>query len=38
MTHAALQYAQVESLHVVPRCPYTAAFLQKHREYAGLLS
>jgi hypothetical protein len=37
MTHAALQFARAEKLRVEPRCPYTAAFVQKHPEYRDLL-
>ena len=38
MTRAALEFARAEKLQVEPRCPYTAAFLQKHHEYGDLLS
>jgi len=37
MTHAALNFARSQNLKVDPRCPYTAAFLQKHLEYSDLL-
>jgi hypothetical protein len=37
MTKAALEYAQAEKLKVEPRCPYTGAFLRRHREYSDLL-
>lgn len=37
MTKAALEYARGERLKVEPRCPYTAAFLRRHREYSDLL-
>jgi predicted GNAT family acetyltransferase len=37
MTRAALDFARSENLQVEPRCPYTARFMQKHREYADLL-
>jgi predicted GNAT family acetyltransferase len=37
MTRAALEFARAEKMKVEPRCPYTAAFLRKHREYADLL-
>jgi predicted GNAT family acetyltransferase len=37
VTRAALAYARAEKLQVEPRCPYTAAFLEKHREYEDLL-
>ena len=36
MTRAALEFARAENLRVEPRCPYTAAFLRKHREYLDL--
>ena len=32
------EFARAEKLQVDPRCPYTAAFLQKHREYDNLLA
>jgi predicted GNAT family acetyltransferase len=38
MTKVALEYARAENLKVEPRCPYTAAFLRRHREYSDLLS
>ena len=38
MTLAALDFARSEKLQVEPRCSYTAAFLQKHPEYADLLA
>lgn len=37
MTRAALDYARSESLKVEPRCPYTASFFRRFREYSGLL-
>jgi len=37
MTRAALEFARAEKLKVEPRCPYTAAFLRRHREYSDLL-
>jgi uncharacterized protein len=37
LTHAALAFARAEKLQVEPRCPYTAAFMQKHLEYQDLL-
>jgi len=37
MTKVALEYARGEKLKVEPRCPYTAAFLRRHREYSDLL-
>jgi len=38
MTRAALDFARSESLQVEPRCPYTAAFMQKNPEFADLLA
>ena len=38
MTRAALDFARSQNLKVEPRCPYTAAFMQKHPEYADLLA
>jgi len=38
MTQAALDFARSENLRVEPRCPYTAAFLRKHRQYLDLLA
>lgn len=37
LTRAALDFARAEGLLVEPRCPYTAFFLQQHREYEDLL-
>lgn len=37
ITRAALDYARAHNLHVVPTCPYTAAFLRKHAEYQDLV-
>jgi predicted GNAT family acetyltransferase len=37
MTKAALEYARAEKLKVEPRCPYTAAFLRRYREYSDVL-
>ncbi|HMC27082.1 MAG TPA: GNAT family N-acetyltransferase [Verrucomicrobiae bacterium] len=37
LTRAALAFARAEKLQVEPRCPYTAAFIQKHPEYQDLL-
>lgn len=38
MTRAALDFARSQNLKVEPRCPYTAAFLQKHPEYGDLIA
>jgi len=37
MTRVALHYARSLGCKVEPRCPYTAAFLKRHREYSDLL-
>jgi predicted GNAT family acetyltransferase len=38
MTRAALDFARSQNLQVEPRCPYTAAFMQKNPEFADLLA
>ena len=38
MTRAALEFARSENLKVEPRCPYTAAFMQKNPEFNDLLA
>jgi uncharacterized protein len=38
MTRAARDFARSENLQVEPRCPYTAAFIQKNPEFADLLA
>ncbi|HMH80173.1 MAG TPA: GNAT family N-acetyltransferase [Candidatus Acidoferrum sp.] len=38
MTRAALDFARSENLQVEPRCPYTAAFMQKNPEFTDLLA
>ena len=37
MTKTALDFARSQNLKVEPRCPYTAAYLLKYREYSDLL-
>jgi predicted GNAT family acetyltransferase len=37
LTVAALGYARSHGLKVRPTCPYAAAYIQRHREYADLL-
>jgi len=37
MTRTALDFARTQNLKVEPRCPYTAAYLRRHREYSDLL-
>jgi predicted GNAT family acetyltransferase len=38
MTRTALEFARAEHLRVEPRCPYTAAYIQKHPQYSDLLA
>ena len=38
MTREALAFARAAGLQVEPRCPYTAAYFQKHAEYSDLLA
>ena len=38
LTRAALDFARSENLQVEPRCPYTAAFIQKNPQFADLLA
>ena len=38
LTRAALDYARSKNLLVVPICPYTADFMEKHPEYIDLLA
>ena len=33
----ALRYAQERRLNVIPTCPFVAAFIRKHPEYAAVL-
>lgn len=35
---AALDHARSEDLKVVPRCPYAAAWIDRHPQYADLLA
>lgn len=37
LTEAAVDYARREGLRVEPRCPYAAAYFQRHPELADLL-
>lgn len=37
LAKAALDYARSEGLRVVPRCPFIAAFIKRHREYQDLV-
>ncbi|PTX90775.1 GNAT family N-acetyltransferase [Opitutus sp. ER46] len=38
LVRTALEHARDEGLRVVPECSYVAVFLQRHQEYAALLS
>jgi predicted GNAT family acetyltransferase len=38
LTRAALDFARMENLRVVPACSYVAAFVRKHSEYEDLVS
>lgn len=38
MTEAALGYAREHGLRVVPRCPYAAAYVARHRQWADILA
>lgn len=37
LVKAALEYARAEGLRVVPACSYSAAYIQRHPEYADLV-
>ncbi|HEY5970644.1 MAG TPA: GNAT family N-acetyltransferase [Pseudoxanthomonas sp.] len=37
LVRAALEYARAEGLRIVPACSYSAAYLQRHPEYADLI-
>ena len=38
LVKAALEYARAEGLRVVAACSYSAAYVQRHPEYADLLA
>jgi uncharacterized protein len=38
LARAALDFARAEHLRVVPRCPFTAAYIERHPEYQDLLA
>ena len=38
LAHAALEHARKNGLKVIPSCPFVLAYLQKHKEYADLVS
>ncbi len=37
LVRAALDYARSEGLRVVPQCSYSAAYIQRHPEYADMV-
>ena len=37
MARVALEEARARHLQVIPRCPFVAAYIQRHREYADLV-
>lgn len=37
LARAALDYARAEHLRVVPRCPFMAAYIERHPEYQDLV-
>jgi uncharacterized protein len=37
LTRTAFEHARKRSLEVVPQCPYAAAWVQRHPEYAPLM-
>ena len=38
MVRSALEYAQSESLQVVPACSYVAAYIRRHPEFQALVA
>ena len=38
LAHTALEDARAQNLSIVPRCPFVAAYVQKHEEYHSLLT
>jgi predicted GNAT family acetyltransferase len=38
LTEAALSYARERSLRVVPRCPYAATYVARHRQWADIVA
>lgn len=37
LARAALEYARERGLKVLPYCPFVAAYIEQHPEYAGLV-
>ncbi len=37
LTRAALEYARVQQLKVVPQCPFVRKYLEKHSEFRDLV-
>jgi len=38
LTNAALQYAENNAFKIVPTCPYVAAYVRRHGEFANLVT
>lgn len=38
LTHAALEAAKRDGVKVVPSCPFAAAYVRRHPEYAALVA
>ncbi len=38
LAHFALEEARAQHLHVVPACPFVAAYIRRHPEYLSLLT
>jgi uncharacterized protein len=38
LAHAALEHARANGLKVIASCPFVHGYMQKHKEYAGLLA
>lgn len=37
LTQEVIAYAEKENLKIIPVCPYTVKYFEKHEEYQGLL-
>lgn len=37
LAKAALEYAREQGLQVIPQCPFVAAYIERHPEYADLV-
>jgi uncharacterized protein len=38
LAKTALDHARRERMHVIPSCPFVAAFVKRHKEYADLVA